>query len=677
MSVPRLSVIMSAYNSERYIDESIRSILNQSFRDFEFLIVDDGSTDKTLEILKRYSSEDARVKVIRNKVNVGLSRSLNIGIKETRGEYVARQDADDISTPDRLNKQIEFMQSNQDVSVSGTFYSMIDKDKQPLYKFRMPVKDSEIKKWLKEVNCFCHGSAMFKKKDIKEAGLYPEQYECSQDYALWLTMSRTHKLANIPEFLYTLRLHENARSVKDKVKQWDCLFRIKKGKGIVADTCSFSDRFIADEFFRYSNFFNRMGMKKLAFNHFIKGVFYRTFVSPIGVTRNKTLGICMLTGAFYPEISGGGLQCRTLVNALKHDKDSRFFILTTTRNPLLKDENSDLYIKRIYVGDMSFTAKFIATLQFIRAFLSIRDKIDIVHLHGFSDKTLLVILLAKIFRKRIIQKVTSLGDDDPASIYNKRFGRLKRYFLSMADYYISVNPVMSQRLLDSGIPKHKLLTIPNGVDIERFSPPVSIDEKHALRESLKLPKEALIILFVGFFSKDKGADILFEAYKNIASDFKDKDLRLLLIGSTYTGYFEIKKEIIERIKNEIKINKMEEKVLFIERALDIERYYKVSDIFVLPSFREGLPNALMEAMSTGLACVSSDLEGVKDYLIKNESSGLLFQAGNIKELSSALNRLLKDERLRKELGNKGRDKIVESFSIKETARRYSHTYKHD
>ncbi|MBU1147843.1 MAG: glycosyltransferase [Candidatus Omnitrophica bacterium] len=674
MNAPKLSVLMSAYNSERYLDESIRSILDQSFKDFEFLIIDDGSTDRSFEILNSYQKIDNRIRVIKNKENVGLSKSLNIGIKEAQGEYIARQDADDISMPDRLGKQIAFMQDNEEIAVSGAFYRMVDEKGRLLYRFRMPVEDSEIKKWLKEVNCFCHGSVMFRKKNIKEACLYPEQYECSQDYALWLTISRNYKLANIPEFLYTLRLHENARSVKDKAKQWDCLFRIKKGKGIIADTRSLSDRFIADEFFRYSNFFNKMGMKKLALGHFIKGVLYRTFVSPMSVRGDKTLGICMLTGVFYPEISGGGLQCRTLVNALKYDSNLRFFVLTTTKDPLLQDKNSDLYIKRIYVGDMSITAKFIAALQFVRVFLGIRNKVGIIHLHGFSSKTLLMILLAKIFRKKIIQKITSLGDDDPTSIGNRRFGKLKRFFFSKADFYISVNPAMSQRLLDSGISQDKMLTIPNGVDTERFCPPKSLDEKYTLRESLKLHKEAFIILFVGFFSKDKGVDVLFEAYKNIATDFKDKDLRLLFIGSTDTSYFEIKKEIIERIKKEIEINKMEEKVLFIEKALDIERYYKAADIFVLPSFREGLPNSLMEAMASGLPCVSSRLRVIEDYLITHDSDGLLFEPGDINGLYSTLIRLLEKPDLAKEMGIKARKRIIDYFSIEQLAKKYRDVY---
>ncbi|MDP8230795.1 MAG: glycosyltransferase [Candidatus Gorgyraea atricola] len=674
MSAPKLSVIMSAYNSERYLDESIKSILGQSFKDFEFLIIDDGSIDRTSEILNDYQKTDNRIRVIKNKVNIGLSKSLNIGIREAQGEYIARQDADDTSMPDRLSKQIEFMQDSEEIAISGTFYRMIDERDRLLYRFIMPAEDSEIKKWLREVNCFCHGSVMFRKKDIKEVGLYPEQYECSQDYALWLTMSKNYKLANIPEFLYTLRLHGSARSVKDKAKQWDCLFRIKRSKGIVADTCSFSDRFIADEFFRYSNFFNRMGMKKLAVGHFIKGVFYRTFVSPMGVRKNKTLGICMLTGVFYPEISGGGLQSRTLVNALKYDSNLRFFVLTTTRDPLLQDKNSDLYIKRIYVGDMSFTAKFIAILQFVRAFLSIRNKIDIVHLHGFSNKTLLMILLAKIFRKKIVQKITSLGDDDPVSIGNRRFGRLKRFFFSAADFYISVNPAMSQGLLDADISQDRMATIPNGVDIERFCPSKSHDEKNALRKSLKLPKEAFIILFVGFFSKDKGVDVLFEAYKDIIADFKDKDIRLLFIGSTDTSYFEIKQEIIERIKKEIRVGKMEEKVLFVEKTLDIEKYYKASDVFVLPSFREGLPNSLMEAMASGLPCVSSRLRVIEDYLITHDSDGLLFEPGDVNGLYLALTRLLGEPGLAKEMGIKARKRTIDYFSIERLAKKYRDAY---
>ena len=666
---------MSAHNSDKYIGKAIESILSQDFTDFEFIIIDDGSFDNTYRILADFQKKDNRIHIIKNESNIGLAVSLNKGIKIARGEYVARQDADDVSMRNRISRQSEFLEQNKDISMVGTFYEILGKDDKLLYEIRLPCWDAEIKEYLKSVNCFCHGSVMFRKSALEKIGFYPEQYRCSQDYALWLKMSKGCKFANIPEFLYKLNLHEKATSVKNKSEQWKCIFRIKQDEGIIKNTDIFSDKFIAAEFLNYGRFFYKMGIKKLGINYFVKGWLCKIFGIRTCLNKKKTIGICMVTGVFYPEISGGGLQCRTLIDSLKHDKRYSFLILTTTRDAALTNDYKEIPVVRIYVGSMGFFAQFCAAIRLIGAFLKLQSKIDIIHLHGFSNKTMLIILMAKIFRKRIIQKITSLGDDDPVSIYKKKRGVLKKWFFSMADIYITVSPAMFDAALRSGIPLNKLKMIPNGVDMDRFSPVKTLEEKYTLRKELDLPKEAVLILSVGFFSKDKGLDVLFNVYKNVVDKSKERDIRLLFIGSQDTDYYEIKKSLIENIKHEIKLCHMEEKVIFIEKTLEIEKYYRASDIFVLPSFREGLPNALMEAMSSGLACVSSDLKGIADYLIKNEFEGLLFQAGNAKELSSKLTKLLEDSDLSKDIGIRAREKIVREFSIDIIARHYANVYR--
>ncbi len=381
----------------------------------------------------------------------------------------------------------------------------------------------------------------------------------------------------------------------------------------------------------------------------------------------------MVTGAFCPEISGAGLQCRTLMRSLRNS-NIRFFVLTTTRDFFLKDNDLDMNIFRIYVGNMGFYAKFKAALNVISIFLKIQYKIDIIHIHGFSNKNILIVLLSKIFRKKLIQKMTSFGEDDPDSILCRRFGMLKRFFFSKADFFISVNPVMSRAFIEAGLPKGRLLTIPNGVDIEKFCPPKDLNEKILLRKELGLPENGIFILFVGFFSKDKGPDILFEAFKKI--EYKAKqDLYIIFIGSTKGKYFEIDGDLIKTIKDGIEKFNMRNNFIFVERTLEIEKYYKASDIFAFPSLREGLPNALMEAMSSGLQCISSDLEGIKDNLIRNEKEGLIFKKGDAANLSKAIGRILTDKQFGDGLGMNARKKIAENFSIDKISEKYEALYK--
>src|SRR3990172_12530717 len=125
MNNPVITVLMSAYNAEKYLREAIESILNQTFKDFEFIIINDCSTDKTKKIIEEYANKDARIKLINNATNLGLTKSLNIGLKEARGEYVARLDADDVALPERLEKQYEFMNKNRDITLTGAWAEKI------------------------------------------------------------------------------------------------------------------------------------------------------------------------------------------------------------------------------------------------------------------------------------------------------------------------------------------------------------------------------------------------------------------------------------------------------------------------------------------------------------------------------------------------------------------------
>src|SRR3989344_5781814 len=121
----KISVLMPAYNARKYIGEAIESILNQTFKDFEFIIINDCSTDKTKKIIEEYANKDARIKLINNATNLGLTKSLNIGLKEARGEYVARLDADDVALPERLEKQYEFMEKNKETTLVGAWAEII------------------------------------------------------------------------------------------------------------------------------------------------------------------------------------------------------------------------------------------------------------------------------------------------------------------------------------------------------------------------------------------------------------------------------------------------------------------------------------------------------------------------------------------------------------------------
>ena len=209
---PTVSVVMPTYNAEKYLKEAIDSILAQTFTDFELLIVDDNSKDKTIDIIKSY--QDPRIKLIEGP-NKGIAAALNKGIREARGKYIARMDADDISLPDRFKKQVEFLEKHEDISLVGSWqhhFGLYD-------SYHRPPSEPEVLKTVILLGCeMCHSTVMFRKDDFVSRHLFYPENSPQEDFELWSKAIGELKLANIPEVLGEYRVTGNSiTDDKDKI----------------------------------------------------------------------------------------------------------------------------------------------------------------------------------------------------------------------------------------------------------------------------------------------------------------------------------------------------------------------------------------------------------------------------------------------------------------------------
>ena len=225
MPQPKVSVLMSVYNGEDYLHQAVNSILNQTLSDFEFIIVDDASTDRTPQLLKDFRDQDQRIRLIHNKKNLGLTSSLNKAILESKGEYVARQDVDDVSLPQRLASQVHYLDRNDKIGVVGTWVIYIDQQGNQKGIWQ-PHTSPEIVKWsLFFHNPIAHPSVILRRSLIKENDVYNPELKFSQDYDLWVRLSEKTKLANLPRVLIFRRLHKGMITAKYSRQQ--CLVHIK------------------------------------------------------------------------------------------------------------------------------------------------------------------------------------------------------------------------------------------------------------------------------------------------------------------------------------------------------------------------------------------------------------------------------------------------------------------
>ncbi len=235
-----ISVIMSNFNTpEEYLREAIESVLNQTYIDFEFIIIDDCSTDNSLEIIKTY--KDERIVVLENDENLGITKSLNRGLKIAKGEYIARMDADDICLPERFEKQVEYLKCNPEVVVCGTgvelFGDGADVHNEKIVCKTIPQKDDfQINLLFGNHTNIIHPTAMFNREILVSNNIeYDERYMYAQDYRMWVSCSSVGECANVPQVLLKYRVHKKAVSTHKKDIQNEC------ARNIMAEQLSWLD----------------------------------------------------------------------------------------------------------------------------------------------------------------------------------------------------------------------------------------------------------------------------------------------------------------------------------------------------------------------------------------------------------------------------------------------------
>ncbi|PXV64127.1 glycosyl transferase family 2 [Dysgonomonas alginatilytica] len=218
-----VSVLMPAYNAAEYIGEAIDSILEQTFKNFEFLIIDDGSTDSTADIIEQFN--DTRIKLIRNEGNKGLIYSLNYGLDIAQGKYIARMDADDIAFNTRLEKQVEFLENNPDISILGTAFVFMGTS----YEIHHPNYNDEIRIKLLDDVVFAHPTVMMRRDVINLNNIrYNADYTYIEDYRFWVEAAiKNVKMANLEEVLLQYRQHPNQVTSQRAQEQLETKQRIK------------------------------------------------------------------------------------------------------------------------------------------------------------------------------------------------------------------------------------------------------------------------------------------------------------------------------------------------------------------------------------------------------------------------------------------------------------------
>jgi glycosyltransferase involved in cell wall biosynthesis len=327
-------------------------------------------------------------------------------------------------------------------------------------------------------------------------------------------------------------------------------------------------------------------------------------------------------------------------------------------------------VTRVKVDVRSGASKASASLRMMAKLSSLVPSVDVVHLHGFSQKNVPVSLTARAFRKRSVLTLHTSGQDEPQCADAR--GRLASWAFRSADVILPVSPNLVRRCEDAGIPKSKIRLTPNGIDLQRFSPATN-DERAALRSEFGWDADERVIVFVGFFSRDKRPDLLFRAWTRVVQC--GVRAKLVYVGATASPYFEIDQRLADEIRAGAAAFGRAGDVVFVPPTHSVERYYRAADAFVLSSVREAHPVALLEAMACGLPCVASRIEGATDVILEDGVNGRLVEPDDERAIGEALIEVFSDSARANSFAQRARQTIVARYDITRTAERWLEVYR--
>jgi len=403
----------------------------------------------------------------------------------------------------------------------------------------------------------------------------------------------------------------------------------------------------------------------------------------------KKYKICIVSAILPPAYGGAEVAAFKYANRLNSDPESEVIVIGWDRTGAYKDSN----LKYDFVHSVTFPENpkdaegvliyfqqlyhmWNCFLALLKPMYKLKDKYDYIHNFnsGFAFNRV-SIFIAKLLGKKVITETSLVGDDDPLSLgrfpdwkdyFKPKFIRYK--FYKMADRYVSKSEVITEIFEKSEIPMEKVVEIPYSVDTNIYIP-LSIENKSEMRKKLGLWTDGRIILFVGGINIRKGVHILLEAFINLEKKYPD--LKLLIVGPTY----KYDKKYISDIKDKINNLNLSGKVILTEKNIsNVHEFMQCSDIFTLPSRQEGFPISILEAMSSGLIVIGSDIPEIARAQITDGKDGYIFPVGNSQKLTEVFEKVLNDQSGNKRITDEARRKVINKWSTEIVDKSYKDLY---
>ena len=398
----------------------------------------------------------------------------------------------------------------------------------------------------------------------------------------------------------------------------------------------------------------------------------------------KQLRLCIVVGDF-PSCNGGVFQTLLLVRELQAKGEKVFYVSYQVRNHAgsqcsFEPEKIDIGDMEIYTYEPGIYNKWKAIFFYIRLFFNLRDRYDQILVQGLPYGIYWMLPIWKLLRKKVFVRLTGLDINDPLTVRKSDWGFMKNLTLQLADKHINPSLAMDRVYRQSSLIPSKSANIPNGVDTERFRP-LGEKKKLEIHNELGYSPDDRIVLYVGTIRRAKGIDLLLDAWDRVLAEVPEA--LLVLIGPFCPLCPSVRiadREFIEHIRPKIGFFVQENKIHLLQNRADriqllgvksaVERYYQVAEVFAFPSRREGMPNVVMEAMSSGVPVVANDIEEITGDLIQNEREGVVVANEDTQGFAEAIIELLSHPKKRQQIARCARKKMEDNFSPKQFVKRY-------
>jgi glycosyltransferase involved in cell wall biosynthesis len=396
---------------------------------------------------------------------------------------------------------------------------------------------------------------------------------------------------------------------------------------------------------------------------------------PQNLTKLPQLRVAMLTFLFPPNFAGGTKQALALANALRSINVDCSFLAANFENAPSFEIFEGSPVHRVTTARSGRARYLLYALKVCVRLSSLRKEFDLIFLHSLRPFSLLIVLLAKLMNKPVLITLTLIGNDDPRSLKQKSFlWRAEVQSLRFADRVICKSSAIRNICLRQGLDPQKLVSIPNGVDARQFRPATDRREILALRKSFGLRGDDFIVAFVGRVCKRKGCDILFDAWEVLAK--KHAHFTLLVIGPHAKSDAADRDPQFDLQLRDIMARAQDLRIQFLGKTEHgkLAEYLRLSDTFVFPSRKEGLPNAVLEAMASGLPTIAMRLPGITDEIIENGVDGIILDDHVSHDLAAAIERIADGKSVAKSLSSNAVRNVNERFSIESVASRHRELY---